>query len=68
MGIVIRALDAAFVTSDRNALAVLIPTGIATYLLMCWLLDVAHARSRAARYFNVARSALAQFGKRWMRS
>jgi O-antigen/teichoic acid export membrane protein len=46
MAVVVRAADQMLAVPDQKALAVLIPIGIATYALMCWVLDVAKARAR----------------------
>ncbi len=59
MTIVVKSLDNVFHLSDRDALAVLIAAGLATYLTMCWLLDVAAARRRLMRGLLTVRSVFA---------
>jgi O-antigen/teichoic acid export membrane protein len=46
MAVVVRGVDRMLAVPDQKALAVLIPIGIASYVLMCWVLDVAKARAR----------------------
>ena len=49
MALTVRGVDRTLAVPDQNALAVLIPIGIASYALMCWVLDVAKARVRLAQ-------------------
>jgi O-antigen/teichoic acid export membrane protein len=60
MAIVVRSLELALHLDDKNALAVLLPTGIVTYLAMCWLLNVAKGRHRLNRGLLIVRNALAR--------
>jgi O-antigen/teichoic acid export membrane protein len=60
MAIVVRGLDLAAAPSDKLALAVLVPIGVASYLIMCWLLDIAKCRHHLSRGLQVAGKALAQ--------
>jgi O-antigen/teichoic acid export membrane protein len=60
MAIVVRSLELALHLSDKDALAVLLPSGIATYLMMCWLLNVAKGRDRLNRGLLIVRNALAR--------
>jgi O-antigen/teichoic acid export membrane protein len=59
MAIVLRGLETTLLVSDRDALAVLIPAGIASYLAMCWLLDIAKSRHRLNRCVLILRNTLA---------
>jgi O-antigen/teichoic acid export membrane protein len=59
MAIVVRGLETLLVVPDRDALAVLIPAGMASYLAMCWLLDIARTRHRLSRALLIARARLA---------
>jgi O-antigen/teichoic acid export membrane protein len=60
MAIVVRSLELALHLSDKDALAVLLPSGMATYLIMCWLLNVAKGRDRLNRGLLIVRNALAR--------
>src|SRR5580704_7038235 len=60
MAIVVRSLELALHLSDRDALAVLLPAGIVTYLTMCWLLNIAKSRHRLNRGLLIVRNALAR--------
>lgn len=60
MAIVVEGLDLAAAPSDKLALAVLVPIGVASYLIMCWLLDIAKCRHHLSRGLQVAGKALAQ--------
>lgn len=62
MAIVVRGLDLTIAPADKIGLAVLIPSGIAIYLIMCWLLDIAQTRHRLQRGLLIASKALAQLG------
>ncbi len=61
MAIVVRSLDLAIGPSDKIGLAVLVPSGIVIYLIMCWLLDIAQARHRLQR-------GLLMVSRRWRNS
>ena len=60
MAIVVRSLELALHLGDKDALAVLLPAGIATYLTMCWLLNIAKGRDRLNRGLLIVRNALAR--------
>jgi O-antigen/teichoic acid export membrane protein len=60
MAIVVRSLELALHLDDKDALAVLMPAGIASYLLMCWLLNIAKGRHRFNRGLLIVRNALAR--------
>ena len=60
MAIVVRSLELALHLSDKDALAVLLPSGIMTYLVMCWLLNVAKGRDHLNRGLLIVRNALAR--------
>jgi O-antigen/teichoic acid export membrane protein len=60
MAIVVRSLELALHLSDKDALAVLLPSGIVTYLVMCWLLNVAKGRDHLNRGLLIVRNALAR--------
>jgi len=60
MAIVLRGLELEFDLTGKNALAVLLPAGVATYLTMCWLLNVAKGRDHLNRGLLIVRNALAR--------
>jgi O-antigen/teichoic acid export membrane protein len=60
MAIVVRSLELAFDPTGKDALAILLPAGIATYLIMCWLLNVAKSRDHLNRGLLIVRNALAR--------
>ena len=60
MATVLRSLELAFNLNGKDALAVLLPAGIATYLMMCWLLNVAKGRDHFNRGLLIVRNALAR--------
>jgi O-antigen/teichoic acid export membrane protein len=60
MAIVVRSLELALHLDDRDALAVLPPAGVVTYLTMCWLLNIAKSRHRLNRGLLIVRNALAR--------
>jgi O-antigen/teichoic acid export membrane protein len=64
MAVIVKAADWTIAAPDRDALAVLLPLGIASYLMMCWLLDVANGRAHASRVVVLARKIVAQREKR----
>jgi hypothetical protein len=49
MAVIVRSIDRMLTVPDADALAVLIPAGIASYALACWVLDVAKARARLSQ-------------------
>jgi len=58
MAVIVRGLDSALTGSDRGALVILLPAGIASYLLMCWLLDIARTRQRLLQGLLIVRKTL----------
>jgi O-antigen/teichoic acid export membrane protein len=60
MAIVVRSLELLLAVTDKDALAMLLPVGIVTYLAMCWLLDIAKSRYRLRRGLLIVRKALAR--------
>ena len=60
MAIVVRSLELVLHLDDKDALAVLLPVGIVTYLTMCWLLNIAKSRPRLNRGLLIVRNALAR--------
>jgi O-antigen/teichoic acid export membrane protein len=60
MATVVRSLELALHLSDKDTLAVLLPAGIVTYLVMCWLLNVAKGRDRLKSGLLIVRNALAR--------
>jgi O-antigen/teichoic acid export membrane protein len=60
MAIVVRSLELTLHLDDKDALAVLLPAGIAAYLTMCWLLNIAKGRDRLSRGLLIVRNALAR--------
>jgi O-antigen/teichoic acid export membrane protein len=64
MAVIVRAVDWAIAMPDRDALAVLLPAGIASYLAMCWLLDIANSRAYANRALLLVRNVVSQREKR----
>jgi len=60
MAIVVRGLDLLLAPFDKVGLAVLIPSGIVSYMIMCWLLDIAQTRRRLQRGLEIASKALTQ--------
>ncbi len=66
MAIVVRGLDLVAAPSDKLALATLVPSGVASYLIMCWLLDIAKSRHHLNHGLLIAGKALAQLRIRGM--
>jgi O-antigen/teichoic acid export membrane protein len=60
MAIVLRSLELEFDLTGKDALAILLPAGIATYVMMCWLLNVAKGRDHLNRGLLIVRNALAR--------
>ncbi len=60
MAFVLRSMELAFDLTGKDALAILLPAGIATYLTMCWLLNVAKGRDHLNRGLLIVRNALAR--------
>ena len=68
MILMIEALDHALILSDMKALVVLIPTGVAGYLVLCWVLNVAQARTHAIHSLLIVRNAFARLRPRGVQS
>jgi hypothetical protein len=60
MAIVVRSLALALNLPDKDALAVLLPCGVGSYLAMGWFLDIAKCRHRVSHGLMVMRNALAR--------
>jgi O-antigen/teichoic acid export membrane protein len=60
MAVAVRSLELTLQVTDKDALAVLLPAGIASYALTCWLLNVAKSRDRLNRGLLIVRNALAR--------
>ena len=60
MAIVVRSLHLTLQATDRDALAVLLPVGMVSYVVACWLLNVAKSRDRLNRGLLIVRDALAR--------
>jgi O-antigen/teichoic acid export membrane protein len=60
MAILLRSLQLAVTMTDKDALAILLPSGLVSYVAMCWLLDVAKCRQRLSRGVLIVRNALAR--------
>jgi O-antigen/teichoic acid export membrane protein len=61
MAVVVGAVDAKVVTADKTALVILVAAGIASYLALCWLMDIARARTHTAQCLLAVRSTITQF-------
>jgi O-antigen/teichoic acid export membrane protein len=59
MALVVAALDRSLRLSDLAACFVLVSTGLASYVALCWLLDISHARRRLKRGLSFFRSKFA---------
>jgi hypothetical protein len=53
MAVIIRGVDLALAVPDRDALAILLPVGIVSYLAMCWMLDVANSRDHISHVLQL---------------
>jgi len=60
MTVIIRVLDGALPTPDMHALAILIPIGVASYAVLCWIMDIARMREHVSRGLLLVRKTLAQ--------
>jgi O-antigen/teichoic acid export membrane protein len=60
MATVLRSIELALTLTDKDALAILLPAGLFSYVAMCWLLDVAKCRRRLNQGFLILRNALAR--------
>jgi len=63
MAITVRGADLAFAIPDKYAVAVVIPAGVASYLVMCLALNVAGARTHASQAVLAVRRIFAPKGK-----
>jgi O-antigen/teichoic acid export membrane protein len=60
MAVVVRSLELGLTLTDKDALAILLPSGLFSYMAMCWLLDVAKCRQRLNHGLVMVRNALAR--------
>jgi O-antigen/teichoic acid export membrane protein len=60
MATVLRSIELALTLTDKDALAILLPSGLICYVATCWLLDVAKCRHRLSQGFLILRNALAR--------
>jgi O-antigen/teichoic acid export membrane protein len=60
MAILLRSLQLAVTMTDKDALAILLPSGLVSYVAVCWLLDVAKCRQRLSHGVLIVRNALAR--------
>ena len=60
MAIVVRSLQLSLQVTDKDALAMLLPAGMVSYAVACWLLNVAKSRDRLNRGLLIVRNALAR--------
>lgn len=58
MAVIVRGVDLVLAVPDRDALVILLPIGVVSYLTMCWLLDVAKSRDHIVRALQLVRDAL----------
>jgi O-antigen/teichoic acid export membrane protein len=63
MAVIVRGTDLALAVPDRDALVILLPVGIVSYVTMCWFLDVARTRDHVGRALQLVRDALPRKGK-----
>ena len=59
MALIVGTLDRSLHVSDLTACCILVATGTASYVLLCWLLDVSRARSRLKLCVTLFRTKLA---------
>ena len=59
MALIVGTLDRGLHVSDLTACCILVATGTASYVLLCWLLDVSRARSRLKLCVTLFRTKLA---------
>jgi len=60
MAIIVRSLQLTLQVTDKDALAMLLPAGMVSYAVACWLLNVAKSRDRLNRGLLIVRNALAR--------
>ena len=58
MAILLRSIELTVTLTDKDALAILLPSGLFSYVAMCWALDVAKCRHRLSQGFLILRNAL----------
>ncbi|HLH98874.1 MAG TPA: polysaccharide biosynthesis C-terminal domain-containing protein [Xanthobacteraceae bacterium] len=58
MAVAVKGMEAILPMSDANALMLLVPTGMASYGGLCWIMDIAEMRSRLAGSFKTVRGRL----------
>jgi O-antigen/teichoic acid export membrane protein len=59
MALTVAALDRSLQVSDLTACIVLVSTGLASYVALCWLLDISRTRARMKHGFAFFRTKLA---------
>ena len=59
MALIVGTLDRSLHVSDLTACCILVATGTASYVLLCWLLDISRARSRLKLCVTLFRTKLA---------
>ena len=62
MALVVAVIDQSLHTSDMVACLILVGVGSVTYLVMCWALDISHARRRLKVAMALFRTKLANIG------
>ncbi len=60
MAILLRSIELTVPLTNKDALAILLPSGLFSYVAMCWALDVAKCRHRLNQGFLILRNALAR--------
>lgn len=58
MALAVRLAALVGAAASRNALLMLLPTGLLSYLIMCWLLDIAKCRHRMERGILILRTTI----------
>jgi hypothetical protein len=62
MALVVAVIDRSLHVSDMVACLILVGAGAVTYLVMCWALDISHARRRLKVGLAFFRTKLASIG------
>jgi O-antigen/teichoic acid export membrane protein len=62
MALTVGALDSSLHVSDLTACLVLVFAGLASYVALCWLLDISHARARSKVCLTFFRTKFANIG------
>lgn len=65
MAIIVGALDRSLHVSDPAACIVLVCAGLASYVALCWLLDISHARRRLGAGVTFFRTRFANINIGW---